>query len=507
MIPMDLQPFKSLIEENCGLCFEAEKEAVLSEGIRSRMSGRGLSTESEYLACLRRGDDELHHLISLLTINETYFYREPIHLNILADRLFPDLLVSRTPANPIRILCAGCSSGEEPYSVLITLLEKYGAGVRNLLSVIGADIDSRILGRAKQGRYGGFSFRSFPDRLRDKYFEPAGSDCYVLKDFVKEPVRFMRVNLKSEAFPEDLQGLDVIFYRNVSIYFEPDTRRRIFDRLAGLLKEGGWLFVSSTETLSHNHGTLSLVEVDGVFCYQKNCPPALTGRRNQSFSPNRQRGAEARGPATQATSFFRRTLPDPLRSLPATEQTGCPAPGTAGSAKLRADRSLFDEALALVRDKNYEQALSRIGLLLEEDPASVRGYLLKTCILVNLTRLDEAERACQRSIELDRWNLEGHLFLGLIAKLQKDLQRAGQRFKEALYIQSSCWLAHFYLADVYRGLGEKKTAVHEYETVIRLLEKGDPPAQELLFFPLAFPAEQIVHLCRHNLKKLSPKEG
>lgn len=507
MTTMDLQPFKSLIKESCGLCFEAEKETMLTGGIRARMSGRGVSKESEYLACLRQGDEELRILINLLTINETYFYREPVHLDILADKLFPGLLASGTRAHPVRILCAGCSSGEEPYSVLITLLEKYGPGVRNLLSVIGVDIDSAVLRRAEQGRYSGLSFRGFPDRLRDKYFEHAGNDTYVLRDFVKEQVRFINVNLKNDVFPEALRNLDVIFYRNVSIYFEPETRRSIFDRLAGLLKEKGWLFVSSTETLSHNHGTLSLVEMEGVFCYQKNIELPITDRRNQTFSRREQRGAEAKIPAAEPAAVVHRPLPGPLLRLPATRPAVRSITGTAVVVKPRADRFLFDEALALARNKNYEEALGRIGLLLEKEPSFVKGYLLKTGILINLKLLDEAERVCRRSIELDRWSLDGHLFLGLIAKLKSDSLTAEKRFKEALYIQSSCWLAHFYLADIYGEFGEIKKAVHEYAMVIRLLEKGDLPAQGLLFFPLAFPAEQIVHLCHHNLKKLKQKEG
>ncbi len=497
---MDLQPFKSMIKANCGLCFEAEKESMLAGGIRVRMSERGLLTESEYLACLRRDDDELHSLINLLTINETYFFREPVHLNILADRLFPAMMASRTPANPVRILCAGCSSGEEPYSVLITLLEKYGPGVRNLVSVIGADIDSGVLRRAKQGRYSGLSFRGFPDRLREKYFEPAVNDHYVIRDFLRGHVRFMNVNLKSDVYPEALHDLDAIFYRNVSIYFEPETRKSIFDRLAGLLKEKGWLFVSSTETLSHNHGTLSLVELDGIFCYQKNIELPLADRRNRSPSPRQQQGAKGR--ALKSAVIARTPRSGPARDLPAIAHVMRPETGTALNAKPRADRSFFDEALGLARSKNYELALSRIGLLLEEEPSFAKGYLLKTGILINMKLLDEAARACRQSIELDRWSLEGHLFMGLIAKLKSDSETAGRRFKEALYIQSSCWLAHYYLADIYGELGERNNAVREYEIVIRLLEKDDLPDQGLMFFPLAFPAEQIVHLCRHNLEKL-----
>ena len=169
---MDIQPFKSIIKERSGLRFETEKEATLADGIRARMSQRGMMTDAEYLACLMRDEGEFHTLVNLLTINETYFLREPVHLDLLADRLLSTMLAERKPGEPIRILCAGCSTGEEPYSVMIKLLEKYGAGIKGLISIIGADIDSDALNRAKQGIYSGFSFRDFPVALREKYFEP-----------------------------------------------------------------------------------------------------------------------------------------------------------------------------------------------------------------------------------------------------------------------------------------------------------------------------------------------
>ena len=279
---MDIQPFKSIIKERCGLRFETEKEATLADGIRARMSQRGMAMDAEYLACVMRDEDEFHSLVNLLTINETYFLREPVHLDLLADKLLPAMLAERKPGDPIRILCAGCSTGEEPYSVMIKLLEKYGAGIKGLVSIIGADIDSDALNRAKQGIYCGFSFRDFPVALREKYFEPTEDARHRIRDSVKEKVQFMKLNLVSDRYPDVLCGLDVIFYRNVSIYFEPETQRSIFNKLAGLLREKGWLFVSATETLSHNHGVLPLVELDGVFCYQKNVELTIAHRTKQT---------------------------------------------------------------------------------------------------------------------------------------------------------------------------------------------------------------------------------
>ena len=175
METMDLQPFKSMLRENCGLWFEAEKETLLCDGIRARMSERGMSTDSEYLACLRRNDDELSHLINLVTINETYFFREPVHLDLLADTCFPEIKAARPPGSPVRILCAGCSTGEEAYSVMIRLLEKYGAGIGNLVSVIGVDIDSDALSQGGRRR----STAIFPSGASRKRF---GKNIFCLRE-------------------------------------------------------------------------------------------------------------------------------------------------------------------------------------------------------------------------------------------------------------------------------------------------------------------------------------
>jgi len=128
--------------------------------------------------------------------------------------------------------------------------------------------------------------------------------------------------------------------------------------------------------------------------------------------------------------------------------------------------------------------------------------MLKAGILINMNRLEEAGIVCMQCLAQDQWNLESYLFLGLIAKMNNDLETALKRFREALYIQSACWLAHFYLAEIFVARQELSTACREYDLVIRVLEKGSDPDLGLTFFPLSFPLEQIVHLCRHNLSEL-----
>lgn len=502
---MDIQPFKSIVRERSGLCFETEKEATLADGIRARMSRRGMATDTEYLSCLMHDQDEFHFLVNLLTINETYFLREPVHLDLLANRLVSAMLAERKPEDTIRIFCAGCSTGEEPYSVMIKLLEKYGAGIRGLISIIGADIDSDAIGKAKQGVYSGFSFRDFPAALREKYFEPTEDGRHRIRDFVREKVEFMKLNLMSDRYPDLLCDIDVIFYRNVSIYFEPETQRSIFDKLAGRLREKGWLFVSATETLSHNHGVLPLVELDGVFCYQKNVELSIGRRAKQKPLAGESSPAEARMKTVRSAAVTRPQSLMHVSRPPSAIQTARQADTTYD--KTRTERSSFKDALVLARNKNYDESLRCMDGLLEQDPSFIKGYILKAEILITMERLDEAERICLRSIEIDRWGMEGHLLLGMIAKLRNESEAAVKRFQEALYIQSSCWLGHFNLAEIYAVRGEVKNAFREYGIAINLLNKADGVNHGLPFFLLGFSVDQIKRLCQHNLLKLKQENA
>ncbi|MEK6655396.1 MAG: hypothetical protein AABY92_09645, partial [Thermodesulfobacteriota bacterium] len=175
--------------------------------------------------------------------------------------------------------------------------------------------------------------------------------------------------------------------------------------------------------------------------------------------------------------------------------------------KKQTERSSFEEALVLARNKNYDKSIRCINGLLERDPSFIKGYMLKAEILITMERLDEAERVCLRSIEIDRWSTEGHLLLGLIAKLRNESEAAVRRFKEALYIQSSCWLGHFNLAEIFSLRGEVKNALREYGIAINLLNKADGVNHGLTFFLLAFSVDQIKHLCQHNLMKLKQESA
>ncbi|MBI5633963.1 MAG: hypothetical protein HZA15_10850 [Nitrospirae bacterium] len=473
---MLLKPFKSLIREKCGLSFEDSREVLLAEGIKTRLSERAVASHDAYLSLLSCEPDEFSRLLNLITVKETYFFREAVHFKILTETLIPEIS-SKTKNRKIRIVCAGCSTGEEPYSIAIALADAFGPDFSSMFSVVGFDIDEEALSRARAGVYAGHSFRAVPDHIRKGFFSEQ-ENGFRINDLVRGGVEFLHLNLFGDAYPEAVRNTDIIFYRNVSIYFEPEAQKRIFRSLAEMLNEKGYLFLSSAETFVHNSGLLSLVEKEGVFLYEKGVTVQVEERRKHPDCQNRSVVA----PAKQGRAG-----------------TSAARPKYAAMRTMGEAHRTFDRALALAEDKSYENALLLTERIISLQPSFMKAHMLRAGILINLQRLDEAETGCRHGMELDQWSLEGHLLLGLIARIRGDFEEARKRFNEAVYIKSSCWLAHFYLGEICRFEGDRQLACREFEIVIKLLEEKGFSDHGLTFFSLSFPMEQVIHLCRHNL--------
>jgi len=265
---LTLDAFKSLIKERCGFTFRNDSTYTLQVSLQKRMSDLKAGSQEQYFQMLKGDQEELSRLIDLITINETYFMREPRHFKLLTETVMPELLNRNRGMEKVRILSAGSSTGEEAYSILIALTEKYGMGIRNRVSITGVDIDRGAVKTAQEGIYGNKSFRS-EDALLKRYVIPTKDKRWEVIPYLKEGVEFHVVNLLSHAYPEPLRDMDIIFYRNVSIYFDTEIQKVIFQRLSDVMRPEGYLFLSSAETYFHNMGILFLREYGDVFLYRK----------------------------------------------------------------------------------------------------------------------------------------------------------------------------------------------------------------------------------------------
>ncbi|MEN6586911.1 MAG: CheR family methyltransferase [Sulfuricella sp.] len=496
---IDLAHFKDFIKQRCGLILEGNGEEKLAMVLRQRITVTASGNSADYYSRLQASSDEFQDLVNLLTINETYFFREPEQLRLLAERLVPRLLMQRQDGLPLRILSAGCSSGEEPYSIVMTLREKYGDGVASLFSFVGGDIDTQALAKAHSGRYSEFSFRGVGADVKARYFDYDGWG-YRLKEEIRSQVEFHEMNLFAEQFPATMHGFDIIFFRNVSIYFDMPTRRIIQQNMASLLKDDGYLVIGTAETLANDLGVLSLVEEDGLFYFAKGRLPATVSAQQTPFDFARHVPSRAKAPA-QHWNF--QDLPATMApdSTPAIPLPPAGSPRTPDIVQPDTDYSI-DEAQKLCRDKRLDEALAMISRLLEQVPDDTHSLLLKAHIQLNRKEFELAEASARQVLQSNPWSIDAFVLLGLAAKWRELSGEAVRWFKQAVYARHECWLARYYLADLYRVGGESDKAQREYRGVLQLLSQAKVPDSGVQLLPLELPHAELRFLCEHQLGKL-----
>lgn len=260
MKPRTFDQFKDLVYQKSGITLGPQKVALVSARIAKRMRALGLQTHEDYFHFIV-GDEsavELVHLLDSISTNVTSFYREPVHFDILAD-LVREWRVNSQPR--FRIWCAASSTGEEPYTLAMTVLEALG-GPHPDFRLLATDISTRVLETARRGVYGAAKVEPVPRPMLQKYFRKlgAGPDAdYQIGDELKQLVTFNRLNLSEPPFP--MKGpFDVVFCRNVMIYFDNEVRRKLVLEISRLLKPGGYLMIGHSESLSGIVSPLTLVQ-------------------------------------------------------------------------------------------------------------------------------------------------------------------------------------------------------------------------------------------------------
>lgn len=487
----ELTPFKVLIRERCGLLFEGPDEDKLDQHLRARMQATGRPGPVTYYRHLVNCTDEFQQLVNSLTVNETYFFRELEQIQLFTEKLAPRLLVNSHPA-PVRILSAGCASGEEPYSLVMALWEKYGQATPRRFKVVACDIDSRILGRAREGRYTAFSFRGVSPEMRQRYFDKI-DDLYHLKAHIRDHVDFHELNLLAPEAPA-LAEFDLIFFRNVSIYFDTPTRRLIQQKLQALLKTDGIVIIGLAETLANDLGVLPLVEEEGLFYFVKGQRlwPDKSASGPATPPPNQwQPGPPLR--RTSSENGAADTPPAPL-ALPAAQTS---RPAVAASS---ADAQISPQALIqLTADQHFDAALTQIEMILATRPEDHTALLLSAYIQINRKAFDQAELIASEVLAVNAWSVDALILLGLAAKWQQQPENALKWFKQAAYAHPECWPAHYYLADLYRQRGDMLAARRSWRVVLQLLDPARTPRTGIEIIPIDLPPHEIRFLCEHHL--------
>jgi chemotaxis protein methyltransferase CheR len=250
----DLARVCDLLYRHTGILVPGARRPFIERRVLERMRATGARAVPDYLARLRAdGDGEVQHFVNAFTVNETYFFREEHQLRCLTASLLGAVTAGRSPGDPIRIWSMPCATGEEPYSLAIWLLEHWPEVDAWEIEIVGSDIDTRALAAARAGRYGARSLGRLPPELVSRYFAPeaaAGGRAWRILPDLRASVRFGRRNLVDGAGMAEEGRFDVVFCRNVLIYFDDASRRIATANLYASLRPGGFLCLGHTESMA-----------------------------------------------------------------------------------------------------------------------------------------------------------------------------------------------------------------------------------------------------------------
>lgn len=257
--------FRDFIYDISGIFIADTKKYLLENRLLRRIQEKNLTGFDDYLEFLRRGTkDELNNLFDAITTNETYFFREPQQLGVFIDNIVPRV-IEKKKNRDIKIWSAACSSGEEPYNIAMLLMEKT-PDVR--MDVMGSDISNEVLNSAKKAVYTSYSVRNIPALYMTRFFKNSGQS-YELMPSVRNAVKFMNINLVDERKMKTVRGIDVIFCRNVLIYFDDKAKQKVVSHLYDSLVPGGFLFIGTSESLHNITRAFMPVVINNVVVYQK----------------------------------------------------------------------------------------------------------------------------------------------------------------------------------------------------------------------------------------------
>jgi chemotaxis protein methyltransferase CheR len=444
------------------------------------MEQLALRREDDYLARLRGAapslvEAELRNLLNLVTVTETCFFRDASQFRLLREYIIPTLMAERSARGSgpkkIRIWSAGCSSGEEAYSIAITLDEM---GVFHdpawSIEIIGTDLNTKALEKARRGVYSARAVRNVEGVLLDDHFVRDGK-YFALSESIKKRVKFEFGNLTQTPMPST-GPQDIVFCKNVTIYFRAEVTRKLVAGLHDTIAPDGFLLLGHAESLWQMSEGFTLVEYERAFCYRKASHVVSGSSRTVTPTPVRLKAD---------TTYDTPPLPDDTHAL-----------------------TQYDVCLAAFRSGEWDIAESALTSLVASCPTFVPGRLLLGGLYVNSGRFDEAMQQAEAVLKVNDLEPRAHLLLGMIAARRRRTDDALQSLRRALYLDDSLALGHFWLANLYRERGDVARASLEYENVVRDWECRSLELTEE--FASDLTAEQLVEYCRRQIPPHDQRE-
>jgi len=484
LLPVSLlSEFSEVLAARTGLYFPLQRWLELERGLgRVAAEMECANTES----CLRRllngpfSQNEIEILANHLTVGETYFFRDQRQMDALEQHILTDLIMPRRQSERrIRIWSAGCCTGEEPYSIAI-MLDRLLPDFRNWdITILATDLNPHFLQKARRGIYHDWSFRTTPSWIKDRYFTRVAKNAFEIKPHIRERVTFSYLNLAENNYPafiNNTNAMDVIFCRNVLMYFNPEYARQAAQRLHASLMPEGYLIVSPVEAATLAFAPFQSVNVGGAVLFRK------AGQLEQ-ITPSRKVALPLKKDSQPEPMAGQSIAPLPEIEIPhevseALNTLAAPAPSAPARIQDTATTLLqvneFEQAAQWCRVGEYDRAAECITTWRTNHPDHAPSLTLLGRIYANQGKLGDALTCCEQAISINKLDPDTHYLQALIQEECDMLELAVQSLKRTLYLQPDHVLAHFTLGYLVQRQGDVPAAGKHFRHALERLRSFAP---------------------------------
>lgn len=510
----EIERFRQLVMTTFGLEFADDASGHLTCVFLDRLRKSGCPNAAAYLERIAdpaRSRAELRQLAADLTVPETYFFRHAEQYQAFAEVALRDRVAeARRQGRLMRVLSAGCASGEEAYSLAAIVRDTLGPAAGGDVEILGIDINPIMLEKARHARYSGWSLRATGEELRKRHFRSDGRE-FVVQDALRRSVRFEERNLVTDEGIFAPGSFDVVFCRNVMIYFSPAAIKTMVARIARSLVPHGYLFLGPSETLRGVSDDFTLCNTDGAFYYRRAREVRNRGERashdRQVGRPlARSSGHIARGAISNEPMWFGTIARSSVRvAIIARDLRRRPirAPGRSDSSAQPLSPQTPHQwdlagAMESLRHERFSEVLKTIDALPEGSNSDPDTLLLRAAALMGSGEIQEAERICSRVLTLAPPNPSAYHMLALCREKSGDGSGAADHDRIAVNLDPWFAMPRLHLGLLARRTEDYQTARRELRRA-RLLLLNETP-DRIVLFGGGFTRDALVQCCASMLR-------
>ncbi|MEB3188849.1 MAG: CheR family methyltransferase, partial [Snowella sp.] len=422
--------------------------------------------------------EEWQQFVCLVTNRESYFFRDKGQFSLLKQNILPELIRKNQRTRIIRICSAGCSTGQEPYSIAILLRELISDVDNWSINIFGIDINRESLDHAQKALYNTWSFRQVEEPIKERYFKNSAG-YYQLDPQIKRAVRFHQVNLARDPLPRmdsELRDMDLIICRNVFIYFTDQAISQVVEKFFHTLKPNGYLLTGHAELGSHHVKAFqsklfpeSVIYLKRGSSFHVDSPPRI---RHQPAAPQPS-ALDTLAKQLEKTQIKLTAANNHLSSIspvPKTPLVSTPAIATNVSSGISEESKLMQEVEVLMQSKSYHLAQKKLEQILQISPRQFIAHCLMAEIKANLGQHEQAKEWCQKAIALNTFIAKPYHLLAHISEEQGNLEEAKQSLKKIIYLEPDAVPAYISLANLYQQEGDRTRADKMQRSALKLLQ-------------------------------------